>query len=1083
MPLSSMSSWSTSDADTKPYATSTLPRRVRHIASLQIRNLTPFPARDALASALTKPSEQPQFTPFGHLSDDLDVTLGKKRGRRISAASSIYSGHRGDSEDGISGSLDRSGEPTMRRRTSSRASIPLSTSAGSSSPNLTRHPSNIGATQGGRPTHRPRTLSLASSHSHQAASSTSAVSGDFGPSTSSFFPDLLRDTSQKNLEKILQTRLVETFVTITLLSGGSPGEHLTQAGASPSSSRPSSPSRPLKDKLAPKATTASHIISRRGTVGANGVPLRSPTTPTRSDASKGALVGHGKSASVSSSNRGKSSKSPLTPSPQKARFPASVSSQSTSASSPASDRSQHFQASRDFPSDAFPVPDYISPIHWPSTNPVFRLNRDEFAPGTDLSGAKMRVDVWGRAGPESLGSSILRSTDSLRHIPGRSGDTKGKGKATQLDHTAEESEWKVLQTWEVVLNELRPVPQELTRNTTHMPSNTLLITLSTGETLYLPPRSLRSRSQSRAPSPNAGYNSDPETDVQRVRGGGDIGLQSPKLDSGLDSMPTSPTISELGGTHRRKRTTKSASWQDLLKLINLQTVILDTEQSLGEIVRQIDKAVVHNEATILAREVSEREACLAERNAERSKVDMESESLRNRISARREDLQRRRELLVQARRLHEEDHAEHTQVEQTISEERTRLLSLRQLLPIMRSNLISIVAFIYPIELVSPPDLLFSILDVPLPIPVSATDPAPPLTLSAHKDVTEDSVATALGYSAQVVHLLSAYMGHRLVYPVTCVGSRSMIKDGISAMVGPRNFPLFSKGVDTYRFEYGVFLLNKDIEMLMGERNLRALDMRHTLPNLKNLLLTLTDNVQRSIPGHRVASSSLSISSLQSQSPVPATSSLPSDATNASTTSGAPPRDGAEGDPSASEPASARASTPPASGTSTPTATTQRKSRTFLDLAPLTGFLTLRGRYGGTASQKPTVKAATETPDEAQTPLPDANGVGPKSAGAGSEAPAPGGGTDDGDDEDDRRTIRGVQLKASGPVNGQLARVGHEEDGDGVAVEGKTAASAAGRGGRRDAKGSGGSKLDGREKVAEGAVDVARSPTPLVLSS
>jgi len=67
--------------------------------------------------------------------------------------------------------------------------------------------------------------------------------------------------------------------------------------------------------------------------------------------------------------------------------------------------------------------------------------------------------------------------------------------------------------------------------------------------------------------------------------------------------------------------------------------------------------------------------------------------------------------------------------------------------------------------------------------------------------------------------------------------------------------------VDTYRFEYGVFLLNKDIEMvifdvliffdfarlnyfisqLMVDRELRALDMRHTLPNLKNLLLTLTD--------------------------------------------------------------------------------------------------------------------------------------------------------------------------------------------------------------------------------------------------
>ena len=37
----------------------------------------------------------------------------------------------------------------------------------------------------------------------------------------------------------------------------------------------------------------------------------------------------------------------------------------------------------------------------------------------------------------------------------------------------------------------------------------------------------------------------------------------------------------------------------MLRLINLQSVILDTEQSLGDVVRQIDKAVVHNEAHIL----------------------------------------------------------------------------------------------------------------------------------------------------------------------------------------------------------------------------------------------------------------------------------------------------------------------------------------------------------------------------------------------------------------------------------------------------------------------------------------------------
>ena len=95
-------------------------------------------------------------------------------------------------------------------------------------------------------------------------------------------------------------------------------------------------------------------------------------------------------------------------------------------------------------------------------------------------------------------------------------------------------------------------------------------------------------------------------------------------------------------------------------------------------------------------------------------------------------------------------------------------------------------ASIYPIELVSPPDLLFTILDVPLPIPTGPTDPAPPLSLPAHKEITEDTVATALGYAAQVVQLLAAYLEQGLTYPVTCIGSRSLIKDGISMMVGPR---------------------------------------------------------------------------------------------------------------------------------------------------------------------------------------------------------------------------------------------------------------------------------------------------------
>ena len=117
---------------------------------------------------------------------------------------------------------------------------------------------------------------------------------------------------------------------------------------------------------------------------------------------------------------------------------------------------------------------------------------------------------------------------------------------------------------------------------------------------------------------------------------------------------------------------------------------------------------------------------------------------------------------------------------------RVQLTSLRKGLSPARTVLIATLAAIFPIELLSPPDLLFTILSVPLPIPLSSTDPAPPLSLPDHKEVTEDAVATALGFAAQVVQLLAAYLSKSLVYPITCVGSRSLIRDGISAMVGPR---------------------------------------------------------------------------------------------------------------------------------------------------------------------------------------------------------------------------------------------------------------------------------------------------------
>ena len=344
----------------------------------------------------------------------------------------------------------------MRRRTSSRASNPPS--AGSSSPTMSRHVSTTSLPPPVRPMHRPRAPSSASFSSHKPPSLSSAPSGDFSASTSSVFPDILRNTSQKGLEKVLNSRLVETFITITLPTSDVvlASEHADHPPlSSPATSRHASPSRPTKEGPPSKNgnTPTSKGMSRRGTVGATArshSPVKqsrhapSPSVPS----AKSPLTGHGKSASVSLVN-GKVLSSPAVPSSPKTRFP--TPSALTSLATPQHTRSPPAT------SDLSPlVPDYISSIHWPSTNPVFQLSRYEFAPGTDLSGTRLRVDVWGRTGQEGL--SGFRRAGSL-HRPMI--DSKGKGKAKQLEEPTDGTEWKVLESWDVALSDMKLLPDDV----------------------------------------------------------------------------------------------------------------------------------------------------------------------------------------------------------------------------------------------------------------------------------------------------------------------------------------------------------------------------------------------------------------------------------------------------------------------------------------------------------------------------------------------------------------------------------------------------------------------------------------------
>lgn len=104
----------------------------------------------------------------------------------------------------------------------------------------------------------------------------------------------------------------------------------------------------------------------------------------------------------------------------------------------------------------------------------------------------------------------------------------------------------------------------------------------------------------------------------------------------------------------------------------------------------------------------------------------------------------------------------------------------------------------------------------------------------------EDALSAALGHVALLTQHLQFYLGIPLPYPITYCGSRSYITDDISIIQDSiRDFPLYlprGGSAAQFRFDYGWFILNKNIETLCAAQGLKVMDIRHTLPNLKYLL-------------------------------------------------------------------------------------------------------------------------------------------------------------------------------------------------------------------------------------------------------
>lgn len=280
------------------------------------------------------------------------------------------------------------------------------------------------------------------------------------------------------------------------------------------------------------------------------------------------------------------------------------------------------------------------------------------------------------------------------------------------------------------------------------------------------------------------------------------------------------------------RVLPSSSYDALMRLSTLDDCIQDALTTRDRIADEIESILIANKEDIFTVEsVPE-----AEESSRTVQAAVTAEKRRVAAARRRRDelqanIQDRREKMKIGR-------DQQTRAESEIAEHKAKGNETKALLEKtneditgQRRRVCEDLLRIFPIEPVPGKPLTFTIRGLLLPN-------------SVFEDVQEDVTSAALGHVAQIVSLLSPYLSVILPYPISLQGSTSTIDDPLALsqnqQVHQRTYPLYMKNVVRYRFEYGVFLLNKNIEILSNSIGLRPVDIRHTLPNLKYLLYVAT---------------------------------------------------------------------------------------------------------------------------------------------------------------------------------------------------------------------------------------------------
>ncbi|KAM9847227.1 UV radiation resistance-associated gene protein [Aulostomus maculatus] len=262
----------------------------------------------------------------------------------------------------------------------------------------------------------------------------------------------------------------------------------------------------------------------------------------------------------------------------------------------------------------------------------------------------------------------------------------------------------------------------------------------------------------------------------------------------------------------------------LLRLHTAQRAIKQTQVTVQKIGKEIEEKLRTT-------------ASCTERKKER-------ECMQLRIAVLRSELQRQRKALGREVDLQQKERAQLLKKEESFSSQHESLKTDKESLTklhkectakreqFLKSNaqltfrcrqLLSELSYIYPIDVANQSDYVICGVKLPNSEDFQAKD--------------DGSVAVALGYTAHLVLMVSCFLQIPLRYPVIHKGSRSSIKDTITDRLTEkeREFPLYPRG-ERFHFEYGVYLLNKNIAQLRYQHGLTTPDLQQTLPNLKNFL-------------------------------------------------------------------------------------------------------------------------------------------------------------------------------------------------------------------------------------------------------